>query len=187
MAHISTYLQVSLDGYFAGPDGEIDWFTDSPDPELEEYSFARARGGSTLLFGRRTYELMARAWTADASHEDRPDMTEVMANSRKIVFSKTMQEVNEGPRWRNVELRREIDAHALRSDDRSFTTLGSGSIVQQLSRLGLVDEYSLLVNPIVLGTGKSAVTAVPRGQLELTDARSFKSGVVWLTYARSGC
>ncbi len=185
MAHISTYLQVSLDGYFAGPEGEIDWFKNSPDAELEEYSLEQARGGSTLLFGRTTYELMARAWPTDASHEDRPGMAEVMANSPKIVFSKTLPGVEEGPRWRNVELRREIDADALRRDDRMFTTLGSGSIVQQLSRLGLVDDYSLLVNPVVLGAGKSAFTAVPREQLDLVDARAFKSGVVWLTYQRS--
>ena len=185
MAHISTYLQVSLDGYFAGPSGEIDWFKNSPDPELEEYSLERARGGSTLLFGRTTYELMARAWPTDASHEERPGMADVMANSPKIVFSTTLPSVEEGPRWRNVELRREIDADALRRDGRSFTTLGSGSIVQQLTRLGLVDEYSLLVNPVVLGAGQSAFTSVPREELTLADARSFKSGVVWLTYVRA--
>ena len=56
---------------------------------------------------------------------------------------------------------------------------------QQLTRLGLVDEYNFVVNPVILGAGKSAFTAVPREELELTDARSFKNGVAWLTYARA--
>jgi dihydrofolate reductase len=185
MAHISTFLQVSIDGYFAGPAGEIDWFKNSPDPEFQAFSLERASGDSTLLFGRTTYEMMASAWPSDQAHEDQPGMAGVMAGSPKIVFSKSMQSVEEGPRWRNVELRREIDADALRRDDGNYTTLGSGSIVQQLTRLGLVDEYSFVVNPVILGAGKSAFSAVPREQLELTDARSFKNGLAWLTYTRA--
>jgi dihydrofolate reductase len=185
MAHISVFLQVSIDGYFAGPAGEIDWFKSSPDPEFEAYSLERASGPSTLLFGRTTYEMMASAWPSDQAHRDQPRMAEVMAGSPKIVFSKSLQSVDEGPRWRNVELRHEIDTGALRRDDGNYTTLGSGSIVQQLTRVGLVDQYSFVVNPVILGAGKNALTAVPREQLELTDARSFKNGVVWLTYARA--
>ena len=109
MAHISTFLQVSIDGYFAGPAGEIDWFKNSPDPEFQAFSLERASGDSTLLFGRTTYEMMASAWPSDQAHEDQPGMAGVMAASPKIVFSKSMQSVEEGPRWRNVELRREID------------------------------------------------------------------------------
>jgi len=185
MAHISTFLQVSIDGYFAGPAGEIDWFKNSPDPEFQAFSLERASGHSTLLFGRTTYEMMASAWPSDQAHEDQPGMAGVMAGRPKIVFSKSMQSFEEGPRWRNVELRREIDADVLRRDDGSYTTLGSGSIVQQLTRLGLVDEYSFVVNPVILGAGKSAFSAVPREQLELTDARSFKNGVAWLTYTHA--
>ena len=186
MAHISTYLQVSLDGYFAGPAGEIDWFKDTdPDPEFDEYSLARARGGSTLLFGRTTYEMMASAWPSDEAHEDQPGMADVMAGSPKIVFSKSLPSVDEGPRWRNVELRRDIDADALRRDTGNYTTLGSGSVVRQLTQLGLVDEYSFVVNPVVLGAGKQAFAGIAREQLELTDARAFKNGVAWLTYARA--
>jgi len=184
VAHISAFLQVSVDGYFAGPHGEIDWFKSNPDPEFQSYSLERASGGSTLLFGRTTYEMMASAWPSEQAHQDQPGMAEVMAGSPKIVFSKSLRSVDEGPRWRNVELRHEIDADALRRADGSYTTLGSGSVVQQLTKLGLVDEYSFVVNPVILGAGKSAFTAVPREELELTDARSFKNGVAWLTYAR---
>jgi dihydrofolate reductase len=185
MGRISTYMQVSLDGYFAGPNGEIDWFKNNPDPEFEEFSLERARGNNTLLFGRTTYEMMASAWPSDEAHEDQPGMADVMAKSPKIVFSKTLREVEERPRWQNVELRRDIDSDALRNDDRDFTTLGSGSIVRQLTRLGLVDEYSIVLNPILLGRGRNAFDGLDTAVLGLSEARSFKNGLVWLTYHRS--
>jgi dihydrofolate reductase len=185
MGRISSYLQVSLDGYFAGPNGEIDWFKSRPDPEFESFSLERARGESTLLFGRTTYEMMSSAWPTDEAHADNPGMADVMAKSVKIVFSKSMREVEEGPRWQNVDLRHDLDGDALRADPRDFTTLGSGSIVQQLTRLGLVDEYSFVVNPILLGSGKNAFAGVDPSELHLVEAHSFKNGLVWLTYERA--
>jgi dihydrofolate reductase len=185
MGRISTYLQISIDGYFAGPNRDIDWFKNKPDPEFEAFSLERAQGKSTLLFGRTTYEMMASAWPSDEAHNDQPGMADVMAKSPKIVFSKTLREVEEGPRWQNVELRHDIDAAALRDDDRDFTTLGSGSIVRQLAAHEVVDEYSFVVNPILLGSGQNAFAGIDRSHLELSEARSFKNGLVWLTYHRS--
>jgi dihydrofolate reductase len=184
MGRISTYMQVSVDAYFAGPNGEMDWLKNNPDPEFEAFSLERAQGNSTLLFGRTTYEMMAGAWPTDEAHEDQPGMADVMARSPKIVFSKSLSEVEEGPRWQNVELRRDIDADALRDDERDFTTLGSGSIVQQLTRLGVVDVYSFVVNPVLLGHGKSAFAGIDTAELDLAEAHSFKNGLVWLTYHR---
>jgi dihydrofolate reductase len=73
----------------------------------------------------------------------------------------------------------------LRNDDRDFTTLGSGSIVQQLTQLGLVDEYTFVVNPVLLGAGKNAFIGIDTAQLDLSEARSFENGLVWLTYRRT--
>src|SRR2546430_2254376 len=106
MGPVSTYMQGSTDGYFAGPNGEIDWFKNNPDPEFEEFSLERARGESTLLFGRTTYEMMADARPTDEAHEDHAGMADVMAKSPKIVFSKSLPDVEEGPRWRRSEERR---------------------------------------------------------------------------------
>lgn len=185
MGRISTYLQISIDGYFAGPNGEIDWFKNNPDPEFDEYSLERAQQNSTLLFGRTTYEMMSAAWPSDDAHEDKPGMADVMAKSPKIVFSTTLQTVEESPRWQNVELRHALDTEALSADDRDFTTLGSGSIVRELTQRRLVDEYSFVVNPILLGDGKKLLAGADTQGLELSEARSFKNGLVWLTYQRT--
>jgi dihydrofolate reductase len=186
MGRVSTYLQVSTDGYYSGPNGEWDWFKGAaPDPEFEAFSLERAQSKSTLLFGRTTYEMMAASWPTDEAHEDKPGMADVMGESSKIVFSTSLRDVDEGPRWRNVELRHEIDAESIRADERDFTTLGSGSIVQQLTQLGLVDEYSLVVNPVLLGAGKSAFAGIDTAELDLVDAHSFGNGLVWLTYRRA--
>jgi dihydrofolate reductase len=184
MGRISAYLQISLDGYFAGPEGEIDWFKNNPDPDFEEFSLERAQGSSTLLFGRTTYDMMSSAWPSDEAHEDMPRMAEVMAKSPKIVFSRTRRQVEEGPRWQNVELRHDLDVDALRSDTCDFTTLGSGSIVRQLARAGAIDEYSLVLNPRLLGAGKNAFVGVDTEELELVEAHSFKNSLVWLRYIR---
>jgi dihydrofolate reductase len=184
MGRISTFLQVSVDGYFAGPNGEIDWFKHNPDPEFEEFSLERAHGSSVLLFGRATYEMMAGAWPTDEAHEDRPGMAEVMATSPKVVVSKSLQQIEEGPRWQNVEVMHHIDAQTLRDDGRDFTTLGSGSIVRQLTQLDLVDEYSFVVNPVLLGNGKNAFAGIDTAHLDLSEHRAFKNGLVWLTYQR---
>jgi dihydrofolate reductase len=184
MGIISTFLNVSMDGFFAGPNGEIDWFKDQPDPEFEAFSLEQARGESAILFGRTTYEMMAGAWPTDEAHEDQPEMADVMATSPKIVFSKSLSDVEERPRWHHVELRRDIDVDALRADDRDFTTLGSGSIVRQLTQRGAIDEYAFVVNPVILGSGKHAFAGVDRAELQLVDARSFRNGLVWLTYRR---
>ena len=184
MGRVSTYMQVSVDGYFAGPNGEIDWFKNNPDPEFEAFSLERAQGNSTLLFGRTTYEMMAAAWPTDEAHEDQPGMADVMAKSPKIVFSTSLRAVEQRPRWQNVELRRDLDADALRNDERHFTTLGSGSIVQQLTRLRAVDVYTFVVNPVLLGRGKSAFAGIDTAELDLTETHSFKNGLVWLTYHR---
>jgi dihydrofolate reductase len=184
MGRIAVYLQLSIDGCFAGPNGEIDWFKGEPDPQFEKFSVERAQGSSTLLFGRTTYEMMSKAWPTDEAHESQPDMARVMATSPKIVFSHSLRDVQESPRWQHVELRRELDVDALRSEDRDFTTLGSGTVVRQLTEKGAVDEYNFVVNPVLLGKGKQAFAGIDSARLRLAECRSFDNGLLWLTYRR---
>lgn len=187
MGKITVFNHVSLDGFFAGSNGEIDWFKDiKKDKKFEKYTHQQSQSGNTLVFGHTTYEMMKSYWpTADARKND-PEMAEVMNNSSKIVFSKTMSTVKEEPHWKNITLLHEINKKELtqmkEQEDKDFTLLGSGSIVQQFTNLGLIDLYALAVVPIILGTGKPLFRDVRKMNLELLDAQSFKNGINFIIY-----
>jgi len=185
MGKIISFTIVSVDGYFAGPNGEIDWFK-GHDDEDRQFSADASRSGGTLIFGHTTYEMMAGYWpTPDALQND-PITAEVMNSSPKIVFSKTLKPVKDGPVWRNIRVIREIKAEEIRrmkeKGEGDFVILGSGSIVQQLSNLGLIDEYQLMVSPVILGAGKYLFKDVRRMNLTLLDSRTFRNGKVFLRY-----
>jgi len=186
MSTIGVFIHVSVDGFFAGPNGEIDWFKAiRKDDEYDAFTHEQAASENTLLFGRTTYEMMKSFWpTPEASKAD-PKMAEVMRNSPKIVVSKSLESVEEGPNWKNVRLLRELDRNEIAGLKKhtDVTILGSGSIVQQLANLGLIDEYLLVVVPIVLGSGKPLFKDVRKMDLRLEDARSFGNGVVVHRYA----
>jgi len=188
MARLTAFNHVTVDGFFAGPNGEIDWFKAiAKDDEYEAYTQEGASFGNSLVFGRTTYEMMKSYWpTPDAEAND-PEMTRVMRNSPKIVFSKTLQNVVEESNWKNVTLLHEIDSAAIRKlkekPGADLTILGSGSIVQQLANLGLIDEYDLLTVPIVLGTGKPLFKGLKEKSLNLLEARPFKNGIAVLKYS----
>ena len=132
---------------------------------------------------------MAGYWpTPDAVKTD-PVIAGVMNNSPKIVFSKTMKPVKDGPVWKNVTVLQEIDPEEIRGMKKKaggdMVILGSGLIVQQLSNFGLIDEYQLMVHPVVLGAGKYLFSGVNRMNLKLNELRTFESGKVFLNTALS--
>jgi len=108
MRRLSVFNSVSVDGYFRSGDGDLSWaHGGQDDPEFRAFIAGNASGEGMLLFGRTTYEMMAGAWPSDEAHEQQPGMADVMARSPKIVFSKSLRDVEEGPRWQNVEIRRD--------------------------------------------------------------------------------
>ena len=185
MGKIIAFTNVSVDGYFAGPNGEIDWFKGSDDEE-KAFTHEAANQSATLIFGHTTYEMMAGYWpTPDAARDD-PVIAGVMNNARKIVFSKTMKPVKDGPVWKNVtvlhDIQKELIGRLKKQAGGDMVILGSGKIVQQFSNLGLIDEYQLMVHPLILGTGKYLFSDVNKMNLNLLDIRTFGSGKVFLRY-----
>ncbi len=175
--------RVSIDGFFAGPNGEIDWFI--PDPEVDK-AVHEGGGADTVLFGRVTYQLFEGVWPkveADpkASEEMRKTASE-LRQMTKIVFSKTLKEVS----WENSSLAKGGVVEEVRklkhADGSGIMIFGSGTIVQQLASERLIDDYWFVVTPVILGAGKSLFTGVRRLDLELVETRSFKSGNVVLHY-----
>ena len=187
MGTLTVFNHVTVDGFFAGPRGEIDWFKMiRKDDDYEAYTHAQSQSGATLIFGRTTYEMMKSYWpTPDAIKSD-PGMARVVNESPKIVFSKTLRSVKDEPNWKNVTLLHDIEpadiARRKKESGGGLTILGSGTIVQQFATLGLVDEYHLVVAPIVLGDGKPLFKNVGNMILELVQAKTFKNGIVLLTY-----
>jgi dihydrofolate reductase len=181
MRKIIASLYVSLDGFFAGPNGELDWF--AWDEETAKYSKDLLKAIDTIIFGRVTYELMAGYWpTANPATED-PVIIDAMNNVPKIVFSKTLEKVA----WNNAKLAKgniaEVVAALKQQPGKDVVIYGSGSIIATLTQLGLIDEYLIFVNPIVLGSGKPLFKGLKdRFDLKLQKTQLFKNGVVLLDY-----
>lgn len=177
---IGTFTHISVDGYFAGPNGEIDWFHSVPkDPDFEEATHSQATGQSTVLMGRTTYEMMKSFWPTPEAEKSDPEMAKVMRNSPKIVISKSLRSLEESPTWKNLTLLHDVSEL---KPDGDITILGSGSIVQQLSNRGMIDHYVLVVVPIVLGAGKPLFKDVNKTNLKLVEAKSFRNGLAMHTY-----
>jgi dihydrofolate reductase len=181
-------MSVSLDGYMAGPGGELDWHL--VDDELHRHFNEELRGMSAFLDGRVSYELMAGVWpTADADPSSTGPMREFAAIWRdmpKIVFSRTLEPEALG--W-NTTLCRTVDAgeiRALKERPGGDMALGGARIAAAFRELGLIDEYRLYVHPVLLGRGRPLFSpADRRAGLRLVETRTFGNGVVLLRHERA--
>ena len=184
MRELVAFQQVTLDGYFAGPNGDISWaHKGSEDAEWNAFVAGNAQGGGLLVFGRVTYELMASYWPTPQALADDPVVARKMSDLPKVVFSRTL---GSAP-WSNTRLVRSDMAAAIRTAKAEagehMAILGSGSVVSQLAQDGLIDEYQIVVNPVVLGNGRKLFDGI-KGQLtlRLTKTRTFGNGKVLLCY-----
>jgi dihydrofolate reductase len=180
---------VTLDGFFAGPNGELDWHI--VDEEFNGYAKDLLSNVDALLFGRVTYQLMADYWPAAAKNPSTSkgdlEIADKMNNLPKIVFSKTLQNVE----WNNSTLVKEIIAEEIskmkQQSGKDMVIFGSGSIVSTFMQLGLIDEYRIILNPVVLGNGKPLFNGInDKHNLKLLKTRVFGSGVVILYYQPLG-
>jgi dihydrofolate reductase len=188
---------VTADGYFAGPDGNLEWVV--PDEEQAKAAAESIPGFDTVLFGRRTYELFEGFWRqAVEDSNTAPDPHRPGRRSRehraiaiwlnevtKLVFSRTLKDVT----WRNSRLLHELDPREIEimksQPGKDMIVFGSGSIVSQLTQHGLIDEYQFVVCPILLGSGRPLLSGVSKSlRLNLLEAKAYQSGDVMLRYAR---
>jgi dihydrofolate reductase len=177
------FNRVSIDGFFAGPKGEIDWFL--MDPELDKATHELMRP-DTVLFGRVTYQLLESYWPKVAADPKAPEEELATANElgqmTKVVFSKTLKEVT----WENSKLVKDNVVEEVKRLKQGMgpdiAIFGSGTIVQQLTAERLIDEYLLAVTPVILGGGKSLFTGAKKLRLALLETRDFKSGNILLHY-----
>jgi len=184
MRKLSVFNQVSIDGYFRTPSGDIRWMH-QPDNDEEFRQFTRdnAATAGPLVFGRKTYETMASFWPTPAAAEQFPDIARQMNSRQKIVFSRTL----DNPSWNNTTLIKDDPVTAVRKlksePGDAMAIMGSGTIVSQLTQAGLIDEYQILVMPIVLGEGVTMFDGARKMlPLRLTTSRTFRNGKTYLVY-----
>jgi dihydrofolate reductase len=182
MAKLIYSVITSLDGYTADEDGNFDWA--APDEEVHAFVNDLERPVGTYLYGRRLYEVMVAWETAHTFADQRPvmqDFAQIWQAADKIVYSKTLETVSSA----RTRIERDFDPEAVRQmkarAERDIT-VGGPELAAQAIRAGLVDEYHLLVTPVVVGGGKRSLPDNVRVNLELRDVRRFGNGVVHLHY-----
>jgi len=178
-------MGVSLDGFIAGPGGEIDW--SAPDEELHRFHNQRAREVGTHLCGKRLYEEMVYWETADQSPsagETELEFARIWQRLPKLVFSTTLEQVQGNARLVRDGIAEEVAE--LKRQPGGHVAVGGAGLASGCIRLGLVDEYELFVSPVVLGGGTPYFPALEeRIGLELVETRTFGSRVVYLRYRGS--
>jgi dihydrofolate reductase len=184
MRKIIYWVHVSLDGYISGPDGEFDWPVFGP--ELARYSHEENDGVDTFLYGRAVWELMSSYWpTADENPADEHArlFAPIWRATPKVVFSTTLERAD----WNATVVRGDLEAEvaALKSKPgKDMQLTGGAELAKALADRNLIDEYQVVVHPVVLGGGKRLFALAERFSLRLVESRTFDGATVLLRYTR---
>ena len=179
-------MNVSLDGYVETPDHSLDWTI--VDDEMHTWFNDQERSMDASIYGRRLYELMAAYWpTAEsdpAATETMLEFARIWNATPKIVFSSTLTSVRPLDRLVRGDVGEELAR--LRTEFAGDLNVGGPTLASAFIRRGLVDEYRLIVHPVMLGAGTPFFPSLDAPlRLRLTDTHRFASGVVYLGYAAS--
>jgi dihydrofolate reductase len=171
---------MSLDGFFEGPNKKFDWF--APDEEFLDYAKDLLRTVDTILFGRTTYEHMAAYWPS----APRDEIANAMNNLPKVVASRTLKNVE----WNNSRLIQGDVAEEIsklkQMPGKDIVIFGSATLASSLLQLDLIDDYRVILSPILLGGGSPMFTNMKhRINLKLAGTKLLKSGVVVLYYQKN--
>jgi dihydrofolate reductase len=178
MRKVCLGMNITLDGYVAGPHGELDWAFRTMSPDLGEWVTELLRGVDTVLLGYTTYLQQAAAWPTQTG-----EMATLLNSHAKIVFSKRLTTLE----WNNSRLATadaaEEIARLKQQPGKNISVTGGATLAQSLSRMGLIDEYNLVMHPVALGNGKSLFTDLSHPlNLKLVSTQTFDSGAIGLTY-----
>ncbi|WP_309112403.1 dihydrofolate reductase family protein [Saccharothrix sp.] len=177
MAKVILAAGVSVDGFFEGPDREIDWHRVDEELHLHFNDWLSRVDG--FIHGRITYDLMAAYWpTADREPSATPAEVEfagIWRDKPKIVYSRTLGEAG----WGST-IRREVVPEQVKALEGTFT-VGGAELADAFVGHGLIDEYRIYVHPVAIGDGRPLFRRAV--DLELLDTRTFGNGVVLLRYA----
>jgi dihydrofolate reductase len=173
-------MGVSLDGYIAGPGGEIDW--SAPDDELHRFHNEQTLELDLQLCGRRLYEVMLYWETAEEDGSAEGEFAGIWKRLPKIVFSTTLDRVAGNARLATDDVGEEVAR--LKAEAGKDLAVGGAALAATCARLGAIDEYRLFVSPVLLGGGTPFLPSLAeRIKLDLIETRTFASRTVYLRYA----
>lgn len=186
MRKIVLFMHTSLDGFVAGPSGEMDWI--KVDDEIFDYVGKRTDQSDTALYGRVTYDMMESYWPTAAQKPGATkhtlDHSKWYNSVSKIVVSRTMKGKNpKNTKIVSENIKNEI-LKIKEADGKEILVFGSPSVGHVLMHHNLIDEYWLFVNPVLLGKGIPLFKDIPeRKNLKLMKNHVFSSGVICVNYA----
>ena len=177
MARLIMWNLMTLDGFVEGPNHDISWHLDVWGEELEKLSIEQGKSAGGLMFGRVTHDLMAGYWP-----NEKGEIADFMNALPKYVFSRTLKTSG----WNNTQMfGGDVPgtvARLKRDNARDIFLFGSADLAASLIPHGLIDEFRIAVNPILLGGGSPLFKPGKRVKLQLIDSRPLSTGIVILRY-----
>jgi dihydrofolate reductase len=188
MRKIYLFMTLSLDGYFEGPNHDISWH--NVDDEFNRFALEQLKEADLFLYGRRMYQLMEDFWPKAVNDintsKENLEIANLINNTAKIVFSKTLQKVEEKENWKNVRLFHEFhpeEIMRLKQQPGKSIWVGGSDLALSFIKAGLIDEFRFMINPIVISNGTPIFKGLDsKLNLELLKTRKFNSGNVLLYY-----
>lgn len=178
-------MQMSLDGFVGGPNGELDWMTWDWSEDMKDYATELTYSFDTILLGRKMTDGFISHWEEVCKNPDSPDYdaAKIFIDTPKITFSRTLTE----SKWDNTTV--ENSTHRIKElkaqDGEDIIVYGGADFVSSLVKDRLIDEYYLFINPTVVGKGLRIFDEVgDRMDLKLDDSRKFDCGIVLMKYSK---
>ena len=182
------YMTMTFDGFFAGPHGELDWMSQTPDQELNDDMVAYFQGIDRGFIGYPTASGMIPYWLNVAKNPSASNAERAIAQVVNTLHPLIISRQEEKLEWENTELLVVKSDHDLveavkkikQQPGKDLGVPGGIRTAQTFVRLGLIDEYVLMVHPVTIGNGKRIF--MNRVSLELVSAKTYKSGVMRVCY-----
>ncbi|MBD0310317.1 MAG: dihydrofolate reductase [Microcoleus sp. T1-bin1] len=183
MRQLKLQIQMSIDGYVAGPNGELDWMSWNPDDQFMQFINSLIDSSDTILLGRKMTDGFVSHWENIVNNNPDNLFAKKMVDTPKIVFTKTLDKST----WNNTTLAKgnlaEEIANLKKQNGKDIIVYGGAGFVSSLIKEGLIDEYHLIVNPAAIGNGMTIFKSLDRTQkFSPIESKLYAGGKTVLSY-----